>query len=177
MSDDPTHATRPPPGDQARVTVLVEVPPPEAFRVFTEEIDSWWRRGRRYRIAKGRDGTIHLEPGVGGRLFESYRTSAGNDKMVQTGEVMIWEPPTRLVLRWRAVNFSPEEYTEVDVSFSQSESGTQVTVIHRGWSRIRLDHPARHRQDVGPFIRSMGMWWGDLMTSLRLFAVYGDPGS
>lgn len=161
-------------GDQARVSVLVEVPPPEAFRVFTEEIDSWWRRGRRYRIARGRDGTIHLEPGVGGRLFESYRSAAGNDKLVQTGEVTAWEPPSRLVLRWRAVNFAPEEHTEVEVQFEPSERGTQVTVTHRGWSRIRPDHPARHGQAVRPFIRSLGMWWGDLMTSLRLRVAPND---
>jgi len=159
-----------PSGDQARVTVLVEVPPEDAFRIFTEDIDQWWRRGKRYRIAKGRDGTIHLEAGLGGRLFESYRSAAGNDKIVQTGEVIRWEPPSRLVLRWRAVNFAPQEHTEVDVEFEASPSGTQVTVTHRGWSRIRPDHPARHGQEVRPFLRSLGMWWGDLMTSLRLRA-------
>ncbi len=153
--------------DQARVTVLVEVPPPDAFEVFTEQIDQWWRRGRRYRIAKGRDGTIHLEPGVGGRLFESFTSAAGNEKTIQTGEVTVWEPPSRLVLRWRAVNFAPHEHTEVDVTFAPTRSGTQVTVVHRGWSRIRPDHPARHGKPVGPFLRELGMWWGDLMMSLR----------
>jgi hypothetical protein len=29
------------PGDRARVTARVEVPPSEAFRIFTEEIDQW----------------------------------------------------------------------------------------------------------------------------------------
>lgn len=166
----------PPAGDQARVTVLVKVPPDEAFRVFTEEIDLWWRRGRRYRIAKGRDGTIHLEPGVGGRLFESYRSAAGNDKMVQTGEVTVWEPGRRLVLRWRAVNFAPDEHTEVEVEFDESPSGTQVTVTHRGWSKIRLDHPARHGDAVPVFVRRLGMWWGDLMTSLRLRVLSASRG-
>jgi len=32
-------------GDQVRVTVLVAVDPEVAFKVFTEEIDQWWRRG------------------------------------------------------------------------------------------------------------------------------------
>jgi len=163
----PSPTPSPPPGDQARVTVHVAVPPEEAFRIFTEEIDQWWRRGRRYRIARGRTGTIHLEPGVGGRLFESFTSAAGREKTVQTGEVTRWEPPSRLVLRWRAVNFAPTEHTEVDVSFAPRPNGTEVTVVHRGWSRIRPDHPARHGQPVGPFLRSMGMWWGDLMTRLR----------
>jgi hypothetical protein len=72
-----------------------------------------------------------------------------------------------LVLTWRAVNFAPEEETEVEVLFEPSPSGTLVTVCHRGWSKIRPDHPARHGQDVRAFLQGMGHWWGDLLTSLR----------
>ena len=53
------------PGDQARVTVLVEVEPALAFRVFTEEIDQWWRRGSRFRVSGRSHGILRLEPGVG----------------------------------------------------------------------------------------------------------------
>ena len=60
------------PGDQARVTVGVAVPPEEAFRVFTQEVDLWWRRGRRFRNAPREQGIVCIEPGVGGRLFESF---------------------------------------------------------------------------------------------------------
>jgi len=35
-----------PSGDRARVTVSVAVPPHEAFRLFTDEIGLWWRRGK-----------------------------------------------------------------------------------------------------------------------------------
>jgi uncharacterized protein YndB with AHSA1/START domain len=156
---------RPPSGDEARVSVLVRVPPAEAFRVFTEEIDGWWRTGLRYRIGKDRS-VVHLEPKLGGRLFESYRTAAG-EKTSQTGRVTCFEPPSRLVLTWRAVNFAPTEETEVEVLFAPSPSGTLVTVCHRGWSRIRPDHPVRHGEAPAAFLASMGRWWGDLMTSLR----------
>ena len=60
-----------------------------------------------------------------------------------------------------------QEKTEVEVLFAQSPSGTLVTVTHRGWAAIRPDHPARHGHDVEAFIRMMGLWWGDLVTSLR----------
>ena len=155
-----------PGGDQAVVSVLVRVPPSEAFRVFTEDIDIWWRRGMRYRLGKGRS-VIHLEPKLGGRLFESFELSSGRERVIETGRVTTWEPAARLVLEWRAVNFAPHESTEVEVSFEASPSGTLVTVRHRGWTRIRPDHPARHGQDVTGFLRMMGMWWGDLMVSLR----------
>jgi hypothetical protein len=35
--------------ETARVTTIVAVEPPEAFRVFTEETDAWWRHGVRFR--------------------------------------------------------------------------------------------------------------------------------
>jgi|SRR6187431_1257040 len=159
MSASPTR------GDQATVSVLVKVEPSEAFRIFTEEIDSWWRGGLRYRIGKRRS-VVHLEPMLGGRLFESFETGAG-PKLKQTGHVTCFEPPSRLVLEWRAVNFAPHERTEVEVLFERSPSGTLVTVCHRGWSQIRPDHPVRHGRDAPTFLRSMGLWWGDLMTSLR----------
>lgn len=152
-------------GDEARVSVLVRVPPAEAFRIFTEEIDGWWRRGLRYRIGRGRS-VVHLEAKLGGRLFESFETAAG-DQLKETGRVTCFEPPSRLVLKWRAVNFAPDEHTEVEVQFQPSPSGTLVTVCHRGWSRIRADHPVRHGRDTAPFLASMGSWWADLMTSLR----------
>jgi uncharacterized protein YndB with AHSA1/START domain len=153
-------------GDQATITVLVAVEPTIAFEVFTQEIDSWWRRGLKYRVAGKRRGIIHLESRVGGRLLESFETSNGT-RVVETGRVTIWEPPSRLVFEWRAVNFAPSEKTEVEVLFAPSPSGTLVTVKHRGWSAIRPDHPARHGEDVRAFLRSMGLWWGDLLTSLR----------
>jgi uncharacterized protein YndB with AHSA1/START domain len=155
-----------PAGDQARVSMLVRVPPSVAFRAFTEEIDQWWGRGPKYRAAGKRRGIIHLEAGVGGRLFESFETTAGT-QVVETGRVIAWEPPVRLAFEWRSPNFAPGEKTFVDVAFEESPSGTLVTVTHKGWSAIRPDHPVRHGQEVQAFLRTMGLWWADLMTSLR----------
>jgi uncharacterized protein YndB with AHSA1/START domain len=152
--------------DRARVSVLVEVEPATAFRVFTEEIDLWWRRGLKFRVSGKRRGVMHIEPRVGGRLFESIETARG-EKVVESGRVKEWEPPSRLAFEWRATNFAPEESTLVEVTFEPSPSGTLVTVTHSGWSRIRPDHPARHREPPTAFLRSLGMWWGDLMSSLR----------
>jgi uncharacterized protein YndB with AHSA1/START domain len=153
-------------GDEARVSVRVEVPRAEAFRVFTEEIDQWWRRGLAYRVSgKGR-GVLVLEPRVGGRLYESVLSKSGT-KLFDSGEVRVWQPPERLVFSWRAVNFAPDEETEVEVTFTAQRASTLVTVVHRGWSKLRLDHPVRHGQPVEQFIREHGLWWGQLLTSLR----------
>jgi uncharacterized protein YndB with AHSA1/START domain len=80
--------------------VLVKTDPAAAFRLFTEEIDPWSRRGVRYRIAGDRRGIIHLEPRLGGRLLESFETANG-PRMVETGRVTAWEPPALLVFEWR----------------------------------------------------------------------------
>jgi uncharacterized protein YndB with AHSA1/START domain len=164
--------TTAPAGDQARAAVLVEVPLEVAFDLFTNDIDRWWRRGLAYRISRG-GGVLHLEPRLGGRLYESFETSS-RTKIFETGRITSWEPPRRLVFEWRLVNFAPDEATEVEVTFAPSASGTLVTVTHRGWSKLRGDHPARHGQEVQAFLRRIGLWWGDLLTSLRETAPLGD---
>jgi uncharacterized protein YndB with AHSA1/START domain len=159
-------SARDPMYDQTRVSVLVEVPPDIAFQIFTEDIDRWWRRGLKYRVDRGRDGTIHLEPGIGGRLYESLQ-AGGDTALAETGRVTAWDPPRRLAFEWRAVNFEPGDTTHVEVQFEATRSGTRVTVTHSGWTRIRGDHPVRHGLGADAFVRSMGLWWGDLMASLR----------
>ena len=156
-----------PPDDQARATVLVEVDPATAFRIFTEEIDQWWRRGLKFRMSGKHRGIMHIEPRVGGRLFETFSTGRGREKVFDTGRVSAWDPPRRLVLEWQPVNFAPTELTHVEVLFEPSASGTVVTVTHSGWSKIRPDHPARHGDGVPLFLRRLGSWWGDLLISLR----------
>lgn len=155
------------PSDSVRVTVSVAVEPEIAFQVFTEDINLWWRRGRRYRIAPGDRGILHLEPKLGGRLFESFDVASGQ-KVVQTGEITVWEPPHRVVFDWRAVNFAPSETTHVEILFEPTRTGTRVTLTHTGWSKIRPDHPVRHGEQTQAFLRSLGMWWGDLLTAWRV---------
>ena len=161
-----TSATSPA-GDRARATVTVAVSPERAFRLFTDEINLWWRRGPRFRNVHGDQGIICMEPRVGGRVFESVGEGA-NETVFEVGKVKLWQPSERLIFEWRASNFAPDERTEVEVTFAPSVSGTRVTVEHRGWSAIRADHPVRHGQDVAAFIRMMGLWWGDQMTAMRL---------
>jgi Activator of Hsp90 ATPase homolog 1-like protein len=163
-----TDPNSPPSGDQATVSVFVAVEPADAFEVFTQETDLWWKRGRKYRLAGRRPGTLCFEPGVGGRLFESFETESGM-QVYETGRVTVWDPPSRLVVKWRNSTFSPDESTELEVRFERSGSGTRVTVQHRGWASLKAGHPARHALEGAAFSRMMGLWWSDLMTSMREF--------
>ncbi len=154
-------------GDGVRVTVTVGVAPDVAFAVFTTEIDRWWRRGPKYRVAGREPGVLVLEPREGGRLFESYADGAA---LHEAGRVVVWDPPHRLELDWRGGNFAPGEVTRVAVAFTDLGGRTRVELVHTGFATLRPDHPVRHGEEVAAFIRRLGMWWGDLATSFRELA-------
>ncbi|HUJ59073.1 MAG TPA: SRPBCC domain-containing protein [Kofleriaceae bacterium] len=156
-------------GDRVAVTVRVSVPPDVAFEVFTSEIDQWWRRGVRYRVAGRRPGTLVLEPGLGGRLFEQYDGPAGT-RVHEAGRITAWQPPSHLAFEWRGSNFQPGEVTFVDVRFTATDSGgTEVALEHRGFAALRPDHPVRHGKPAEAFIRDLGSYWADLLTGLRVY--------
>ena len=151
--------------DEVRVAVTVALPIDQAFRVFTEEIDLWWRRGVRFRSAGRRRGMIKLEARQHGRLFESIETDGG-ELVIEAGHVTVWDPPVRLVLQWRASNFTELESTEIEVLFTARGEKTLVSLAHRGFGALRADHPVRHGQDGPGTIRSFGLWWRDQFASL-----------
>jgi uncharacterized protein YndB with AHSA1/START domain len=159
-------------GDQASATVTLPVTPAEAFELFTRDIELWWRRGPRYRQAPGDRGFIRIEPGAGGRVYESFDAAKG-PRVIEVGRTKVWDPPLRLLFEWRAANFAPAETTEVEVLFKPTASGTQVTVVHRGWSALRAGHPVRHGLAGAEFSRMIGLWWGEQLTALRVFARTG----
>jgi uncharacterized protein YndB with AHSA1/START domain len=162
-----------PEGDVARVSVFVRVAPDVAFSVFTTETDLWWGKGPKYRRAGKRPGQIGFECGPGGRLFETVELSAG-PRTFEVGRILSWEPPSRFSFEWRGANFKPHEKTLVEVTFEPSKDGTLVTVRHSGFAALPDDHPVRHGQRGRDFSRMMGLWWGELMTSLRAHALERD---
>lgn len=149
----------------------VAVSPAAAFAVFTEEIDLWWRTGPRFRLGRRGPGRLHLEPGVGGRLFETFPGGGGPgapaSHTVVVGRVTRWDPPAGLALEWRSANFQPGERTFVEVAFEAAGEGTLVTVHHHGWSTLPGGHPARHGREGAEVSRMIGRFWGDLLSALR----------
>ena len=155
--------------DTIRASVTVAVDPDAAFQLFTRDIDAWWRRGVKYRHAGSRSGIMCIEPRVGGRLFESFDAEQG-PLVFEVGTVGVWDPPRRLTFSWRNVNYAAGEQTEVEVEFKPTATGTLVTVTHRGLGSLRPDHPARHGQAGGRYLRTMALWWGEQMTAFRQYS-------
>lgn len=154
----------------ATVAVRVGVPPQVAFDLFTREIDQWWRRGPKYRHAGSAGGSIHIEPRLGGCVYERWRDARGEQRF-DLGRVTAWEPPLRLCFGWRNATFTELERTEVEITFAAVGTGTLVTVRHRGWESLRKDHPARHGLDDDVALaREVALWWGGLLAALRSVA-------
>lgn len=157
-----------------QVSTLVAVPLAEAFHVFTDEVDAWWRRGPRFRFRAERDGMLRFEPGKPGRLVEVFDETAGD--VVEVGHIHAWEPPARVVFSFRPRAFAPDETTEVEVRFSEEGEATRVTVVHRGFEELRDDHPVRHGMDPRSFHDMQAVWWADQLFALqRLGAAKGAP--
>ncbi len=156
-----------PPGDSAGASVFVRVGPEVAWEVFTQEIDLWWRTGPRFRIAGKRRGALRFEPRLGGALTETWEEPLG-PRTHEVGRVLAWEPPARLTLEWRGVNFRPGERTLVEVRFEPAPGGTLVRVRHTALASLPPDHPARHGLQGADFCRMIGTWWGDLLRGLAL---------
>ncbi|MCP3138741.1 SRPBCC domain-containing protein [Pyxidicoccus xibeiensis] len=154
--------------DRARVTTFVAVEPDDAFEVFTQETDLWWKQGPRYRFGGARNGVLRFEGRAGGRLLEVFDDATGD--AYEVGRVLVWEPGARLVFEWRARAFVPGEVTEVEVRFEPASGGTRVVLEHRGWDALAPTHPVRHGLEASEFIAWMGRWWGELATSYRLHA-------
>jgi Activator of Hsp90 ATPase homolog 1-like protein len=105
-------------------SVSVNRTPEEAFRIYTEGIATWWPLDTH--SPSGKAETVVIEPREGGRLYE--RTTDGEE--VEWGEILVWDPPRRLVHSW---HLGRREATEVELRFSPEGEGTLVELIHRGW--------------------------------------------
>jgi uncharacterized protein YndB with AHSA1/START domain len=117
-----------------RRTLTVRAPQARAFEVFTAGFGRWWPVG--HSIGKSPQKAAILEPRVGGRWYE-----IGEDgSECQWGEVLVFEPPSRLVLAWQ-INaewrFDPDLVTEVEVRFAaEGPNATRVELEHRHLERL-----------------------------------------
>jgi uncharacterized protein YndB with AHSA1/START domain len=123
-----------------RRSVTVGCPPEQAFRLFTEEIGSWWPVEVHSRAVDDFEDEglkverLEFQGRVGGQVLEHM----SNGQALPWGEVVAWEPPTMFVLAWHP-SFSTRPPTEVEVRFSSSGDGTLVELEHRGWEALGPD--------------------------------------
>ena len=131
------HTIRP-----VRRQITVEAPQQTAFDVFTRGMGSWWNPD--HSLGDRPLVDVVVEPRVGGRWFE--RDAGGAE--CPWGTVLVWEPPSRVVLGWQLDGewtFDPDLVTEVELRFVvEGPTTTRVELEHRDLERLG-DHadPAR----------------------------------
>lgn len=154
--------------DTIGVSIEVPLSVTEAFELFTQRIDTWWKRGPKHRFrSPWTTGTLELIPGSTGRLVERY----ADGDVVEIGRIRRWEPPHRFAMDWRLPIFADGEVTHVAVEFRPLDTGCRVEVRHSGWTSLRPDHPARHGLDDRQFLVTHGHLWSELLNSLRATAL------
>ena len=123
-----------------------------AWRVFTEKMGAWWPLAV-YKIGKANAVDAVLEPRVGGRWYEH-----GDDGSIcQWGSVLVWEPPSRLVLSWDISadwQYDPSLKTEIEVRFiADGSERTRVELEHR-----HLDRYGARRDQMRRIFETEGDW-------------------
>jgi uncharacterized protein YndB with AHSA1/START domain len=121
--------------EPVRKSITVASPVDRAFATFTEGIESWWPADTH--SVGAYDDQVETEEivfvgGEDGRLYE--RLSDGRE--CNWGEILVWEPPSRIVLTWHPGYDDPAEFTELELRFSPDGELTRVDLEHRGWERL-----------------------------------------
>ncbi len=125
--------------------VIIAAPKEHVFNVFTQGIDSWWPRA--HHIGTSPMKQCIIEPRLGGRWY----AISEDDTQCDTGKVLLWDPPNRIILAWQltaAWQFDPDFVTEVEVNFtSEGPNSTRVDLEHRDLERFG-DIAAKLRESV-----------------------------
>jgi uncharacterized protein YndB with AHSA1/START domain len=159
-----------PPGvpdpNSVRKVMSVEAPVAVAWRVFTEQMGTWWPLTA-YKIGKANAVDAIIEPRVGGRWYER-----GDDgSTCDWGSVLSWEPPSRLVLSWDITadwQYDPDLKTEIEIRFiAESKDATRVELEHR-----KLDRYGPRRDEMRRIFETEGDW-GRLLAMFAARAAEG----
>jgi uncharacterized protein YndB with AHSA1/START domain len=145
-----------------RKSITVNAPRDHAFKVWTERFNDWWPKSHHI-------GAAELDKAVfewreSGRAYEVGVDGSECD----WGRVLVYEPPSRLVVTWQIdadfkYETDPEKASEYEVRFiEQDENTTLVEFEHRNLERHGLEQ-ARKLHET--FNQPGG--WGGL---LQMFA-------
>jgi uncharacterized protein YndB with AHSA1/START domain len=118
-------------------SVSVSASPERAFALFTEGIGTWWPLQTHSRAASDFEDQgvkaerVEFQGHAGGQVLEHM----SNGEVLPWAEVLVWEPPSRIVLAWKP-NSTPRPPTELEIRFTPQGDGTLLELEHRGWERL-----------------------------------------
>jgi uncharacterized protein YndB with AHSA1/START domain len=121
-------------------TVLVALPPEQAFELFTTGMSTWWPLST-HSVGKQAATGVRFEGAVGGRIVE-YGVQG---PVGYWGTVSDWDPPLSVSFTWHPGS-DPKRAGRVTVRFRPVAAGTEVEVTHADWDAWDhvLDFYVRH---------------------------------
>lgn len=131
--------------DPVVVSVEVALAPEDAFRLFTEQMHSWWPV-ELHSIGEDQVETLVAETHAGGRIYELWRDGTTKD----WADVLECDPPHHLRLAWHP-NESGRS-TDVTIAFSPTAAGTKVQLTHFGWEKLGADAASARESYSGGWI-------------------------
>ncbi len=112
-----------------RKTITVPLDPSSAFDLFTGGIARWWPVESH--SLSGAAASVRVEPRVGGHVVETR----ADGTEARWARVTVWEPGRRFATDWH-MGRDAEEATQLDVTFTGTEAGTRVDLVHDGFDRL-----------------------------------------
>jgi len=132
----------------------------DAFRLYTDSLGKWWPL-KTHSLGGEKAVNAVMEPRQGGRLYEVW----GDGSSHAYGEVLVWEPPHRVVHSWY-VGHPPHEASEVELRFiAVSAREALVELEHRYWERMSGEKAREARESYNNgweavFVGSFGSFAG-----------------
>lgn len=116
--------------------------PGHAFEVFTGKMGTWW--DPEYTGSPETFSTVTIDPRMRGQITERHSDGSEHD----WGEVIAWDPPARVSFSF-TLGQDRAFPTVVRATFVPSDSGTQVSFEHDGWT----EHNAAAREKFADWPR------------------------
>ena len=159
MTDDSVFSTDVPSEiEPVRKSIRVKASTEKAFRIFTQEMDTWWPRT--YHIGSSPMKRVVVEGKSGGNIY----TEQEDGTVCPWASVRTWEPPNLFVMVWQVSpewQYEPnvERCSEVEVRFTPVDDGTTLVELeHRGIQK-HAGACVRMREQV-----NAESGWGSLLT-------------
>jgi hypothetical protein len=115
--------------EPVRKTITVPLDPASAFDLFTGGIARWWPVETH--SLSGAAATVRVEPRVGGQVVETKPDGTE----APWARVTVWDPGRRFAVDWH-VGRDDAEATQLDVTFTGTETGTRVDLVHDGFDSL-----------------------------------------
>lgn len=123
-----------------KITRTFAAPPQRVFDAWVDPVQrmAWWSAEPGLKC-----DVCEIDPRVGGTYRVNMKTADQSKEFITVGEFLEFDPPSRLVFTWSWENpDDPVQNTKVTIDFRPVADGTELTLVHEGFTTapLRDDH-------------------------------------